>query len=889
MASSALDSYIAAVEQFAEDHLRPYLDRMEASSARFKPKVVNDPVWGTIALNPIEVVLLDSPLFQRLRRIRQLGVAHLVYPGATHSRLEHSLGVVYMVARLVAATNRESRVIDVPLGNMLRLAGLCHDLGHGVMSHVSDNALEDFPAVKQLLLDFLDEHSTEKVRLSEIASYHLVGSGAFQELLERARDLTGAELPRDCANKIQAAIIGLPVSDDLPNVNELISGPFDADKLDYMPRDAQMSGVPVVTDIPRLIEKVESVDLAQDALPLSIAAHVAEGLPSYKMIGLALSGASTLDELMFGRTLLYEKIYRHHKVRAVESMVTSLLEQLSPLTSEIEGMLPLTWFDDELIALDENRIRARTLPNRRRRTKVPQRVAVALDLARRIEQRQLFGRAFAFAQTMPLDPYRADPIQWKGLEELMRDAREPTRRAALLKQIVDETDALVMALGGTDELSLPDDLMPFVRINPADAAPLQTSEIYRAWLVTPSGELRRFRDDAAETKSWADAYLLARDIGYVFCPQEWAPYVHLATEKLVRSKYQIRMPESMLSYAKQDPDRIREFRTRLEAANYYHDSPNDLLPVPRRLTRADVPRHLREVRDRLAGYQPPARGTEVLDLTEDRIKHWLAQFRDESTISAALQVVRRLRLVGRSELVKAAIEFITANEPFRNAQICTLGSGRDSSTVTTYYAEDVRAMYPNIEVGTRLDVALDSGRPIIFTDDFIGSGDQSISIVENWLGVAPSTELHEERQDALSGDGPEKLRQANVAFVFAAGAQSGVDALSSRLRELEFDNYQVTAYLKDDQLPRVFDGDAFESAEQAEAFLARAADIGRDLLSDPSARHDQDWVDQRALGYGNLGYLVVFPYNCPTQTLTCLWASRPGSDWTPLFPRRPKQ
>src|SRR5262245_40177593 len=98
-----LKAFQAGLEQFAASELDAYIDRLTRQSVPKQAKEVNDPVWKTLTIYPLEVVLLDSPLFQRLRRVRQLGVAHLVYPGAIHTRFEHTLGIVHQVQRVISA------------------------------------------------------------------------------------------------------------------------------------------------------------------------------------------------------------------------------------------------------------------------------------------------------------------------------------------------------------------------------------------------------------------------------------------------------------------------------------------------------------------------------------------------------------------------------------------------------------------------------------------------------------------------------------------------------------------------------------------------------------------------------------------------------------------
>src|SRR5438552_1010915 len=99
---------VAEVESLTTAWLAPVFARLESGAVPSYPKTLNDTVWGTVELIPCEVLLLDSPLLQRLRGIRQLGMAHLVYPGAGYDRLEHSLGVLESATRILDALRRNA-------------------------------------------------------------------------------------------------------------------------------------------------------------------------------------------------------------------------------------------------------------------------------------------------------------------------------------------------------------------------------------------------------------------------------------------------------------------------------------------------------------------------------------------------------------------------------------------------------------------------------------------------------------------------------------------------------------------------------------------------------------------------------------------------------------
>uniref|UniRef100_A0A9J8ANF4 HD domain-containing protein n=1 Tax=Cyprinus carpio carpio TaxID=630221 RepID=A0A9J8ANF4_CYPCA len=103
-------------------------------------KIFNDPIHGQMELHPLLVKIIDTPQFQRLRHIKQLGTKYLVYPGATHTRFEHSLGVAYL-ARCLLKTLRENQPeLNITKQDFLcvQIAALCHDMGHGPFSHLFD-------------------------------------------------------------------------------------------------------------------------------------------------------------------------------------------------------------------------------------------------------------------------------------------------------------------------------------------------------------------------------------------------------------------------------------------------------------------------------------------------------------------------------------------------------------------------------------------------------------------------------------------------------------------------------------------------------------------------------------------------------------------------------
>lgn len=894
-----LAEFTSRIEAWASELLDAYVEQVAAQAPPNRNKEFNDPIWGTLVLRPFEVLILDSPLLQRLRRIRQLGVVHLVYPAATHTRLEHSLGSVHQMDRLVSVINTEEEVIKPAQENLLRLCALCHDIGHGVMSHVSENALEMLDLSESIQLDFSDLVGGEPKKLSEIVAYLTIGTPSFQKLLDTVMaKIPSHLLPPDPSKKMQEAVIGQAIPGRIPLLNELVSGPFDADKLDYLPRDAHMCGVPVVTDIPRLIQKVRAVEVEKARLPREIIEYIQEDAPSYWVIGIDLSGGRTLDELILGRILLFDKLYRHHKVRAAETMVAAMMQQLIPFIDE--DPLTLSYrFEDEFL-LDVSRESIQRLAINLSSDEAGKAIEIATDLSDRLRTRRLFARAYAFAQNMPLDPFKLDRTHRSGLSRLIQDCRSAPRRLELEADVAAETRTVLQSLGATETLdAFPDgNLVAYVRISPPQP-PAQAGSSAFAYLLAGRSVLK-FREEAAEMPGWSNAYLLTRDIGYIFAPPELTPYVFLAAEKVFREKYAVRVPALMLDYARQDADRIDQLRQQLADASFYDSSPFDLRPKPPRLRRPDVSTRLSEVRERLAGYSGPVTtpatyggAADVVRtsgagglLTDQRMVAWLGQFQTDDLVDAAMRALERVKLVSRSEIVAALSAFLDENGDFSGSSLCVLGSPKDSSSIATYYAGDLASEY-GLTIRDTLEAALGQDERIIFIDDFVGTGSQAISIACSWLGEDPGFDLGETRGRPLGDVHKQALKDREIGFVFAAGAPNGATNLLNRCGEL---GLNAVVKVKDEGLPTVFDNGIFTSTDQANNFIERCRLIGAQLLTDPDEGHDAAWAADRALGYGNNGFLVISEHNTPAQSLTCLWSSGTyeGAEWMPLFPRRKK-
>ncbi|MFN8612437.1 MAG: HD domain-containing protein [Vulcanimicrobiota bacterium] len=619
---------------------------------------------------------MDSPLLQRLRRIRQLGVVHWVYPTAGHSRLEHTLGVVHQVQRVADALNHtvdgdQAKGVPKEWTNILRLSALLHDIGHGLMSHVVENALRFHVPTEALLGEIADDFERiyegavfESVKLSEAAAFYMIGSQAFKELFGELRGKFSYHLPvastEEAVELIRRAVLGQKICEKRILLHEIINGPYDADKLDYMRRDAKMCGLPIVTDIERLIRKLQIVDVPEGKLPERLAKLVQGGSgQTYHVTAIAPSGAQVLDEMMLGRALLSDKVYRHQKVRAIELMVTkmfSLLVGLLVEESEIASLILA--LEDHLFVDFEWDAISRVLGSERAGS--DSQVSLLKNLAERIKHRRPFVRAYSFAQNMWDNQSELEQRERVGVSLLQDHVKRPERCRDLdrkLAGIIRQMQALVpLEFPSIGELS-PEDYEHFIGFDPS--CPPETSQFTRAFIHQGMQVLQRFERASGESAAWANAYMLTRDLGYVFAAEELRFAAYLAAEVLCFREYQVRTAPNAMAWSKLDDKRIDGLRRSLTEAGFYAE---DILPLrfkPKALTNAAAKRAIQQIVNNLKDYNgltthegkaAPVR------VTSDRVEEFLLQFRDED-IETMFRVLSQIKILGRSEVHLGTVNY----------------------------------------------------------------------------------------------------------------------------------------------------------------------------------------------------------------------------------------
>src|SRR3970282_1123351 len=260
-----------------------------------------DPIHDFIRVYDHELKIIDTPIFQRLRRIRQLSGAHLTYPAAQHTRFEHSLGVMHIASQASQALNEKGILKSYDI-EVLRLAGLLHDIGHGPFSHLFEEIIQQ--------KKFSHEDFGKEIILKSEIGDSLSNNGYDKKLITKVA-------------------FG---DSKLQYMNEIISGALSADMMDYLLRDGYFTGAEhAQIDHKRI---TQSLDVHQKKLPLE------------------RSALYSFESMMHSRYQMFKAVYFHKTVRAAEVMLLEALrlayEELGLSSMSLDDYIELT--DDYMLA-----------------------------------------------------------------------------------------------------------------------------------------------------------------------------------------------------------------------------------------------------------------------------------------------------------------------------------------------------------------------------------------------------------------------------------------------------------------------------------------------------------------------------------------------------------
>lgn len=266
-----------------------------------KKKIINDPVYGFISI-PQEIIfdVIEHPYFQRLRRIKQLGMTHFVYPGALHTRFHHVIGAMHLMTKAIATIRRKGHDISDSEERAVLFAILLHDIGHGPFSHALEHDIVCGVSHEEISGFFID-------RLSE----------EFGGDLDLALEIFKNKYPKKF-------------------LHQLVSSQLDMDRLDYLNRDSFYTGVSEgVIGSDRIIEMFDVVDGS---------------------LVIEQKGIYSIEKFLVARRLMYWQVYLHKTVVAAEHMLIHVLRRAKTLVLEGKELFAspaLNFFLTQNITIDE--------------------------------------------------------------------------------------------------------------------------------------------------------------------------------------------------------------------------------------------------------------------------------------------------------------------------------------------------------------------------------------------------------------------------------------------------------------------------------------------------------------------------------------------------------
>ncbi|MBQ19712.1 MAG: HD domain-containing protein [Vicingaceae bacterium] len=248
-----------------------------------KKKIFNDPIYGFITL-PYEIIfdLIEHPYFQRLRRIKQLGLTHLVYPGALHTRFHHAMGTMNLMTKAIDVIRSKGHEITDEEALGVTIAILLHDIGHGPFSHALEHSIVNGISHEEISTLFMDKLNQE-----------------FKGKLDVALKIFRNEYPKKF-------------------LHQLVSGQLDMDRLDYLRRDSFFTGVS------------EGV-ISTERIITMLTVH-------NDHLAIEEKGIYSIEKFIIARRLMYWQVYLHKTVLSAENLLVNILKRAKKLANNNEEL-----------------------------------------------------------------------------------------------------------------------------------------------------------------------------------------------------------------------------------------------------------------------------------------------------------------------------------------------------------------------------------------------------------------------------------------------------------------------------------------------------------------------------------------------------------------------
>jgi len=562
-----LQDFQSRVDDFVTKSLSGYNAERHATE-----KSIRDAIWGTCPFHAWEVAILDSPLLQRLRDVRQTGSAYLVYPTAMHTRFDHTLGVVTVASRIVRSINEkyappkqhDARILHAD-HMRVRLSALLHDVGHSCLSHVSETVYGSSDEFR-LLIRHINSTFGVTPKPHEVMSWLIARSTPFKKFIGDLQEkgiVSHAEpalfAPNDL-EEIANNIIGFRKDPRQKFLADIINGPMDADKLDYLVRDAYFAGPTVVYDLDRFLHTVDAIEYPRDASFSGEDRKVVR-------LSVPIQGVTALEQIIISKLMLFSYLYHHHKIRCVEGMCHEVLKRRIEISKQTEKQgkkrtFPAMGHPADFLSLSDRSVLPDAWPPEVGGDKI------AGTLISMLMRRDLYKRALVISRLFIPDIDVNEKAK-SGFERLLSYGTDSAGRDTLRKQIYDRAITRMKSKRYNEETKdwRKGFMLQHILVDIPRSPTVEETEAVMVPISSQShGHDPKFvpLSDIFPIEKWVDAYNAIKWRGHVFAIEEAVPFVNEAALEILGA------PPYNLEFSGQATELCKIGRPTLPASRLFH-------------------------------------------------------------------------------------------------------------------------------------------------------------------------------------------------------------------------------------------------------------------------------------------------------------------------------
>lgn len=895
------------IEKYCAETLEEYLQECEKECrigdlSPNNTKNFYDSVWGTIEINEGEIYVLDSPVIQRLRHIKQLGLADLLYSSADHSRFSHTLGVLQtasvMQKRIEKELKKKGQSTDKNVYQLVRLSAIFHDCGHMFCSHASERYFQKRESYSRYrdIDEARKAFDTLEIKpsLSELISVCIVQSPSVKKLLSIIEkglqdfDISNGK-EDEYIEKICCFILGYPYSEKLLPYSQIISGQVDADKLDYLKRDSHSTGVPTAVDMSRVFQKLRVVKTSKE---FTMKSTSDEDVDSRYTMAIAPAAINTVDQLIVSRYMMYENVYFHQKTLTAEELLRHALDKLDHATiGLLDDFCCIMKLSDSNI-INNNFEIILNKAGENITVKNTAEFGEASEILKNLYTRKLYKRSVAFttANLVNVGHIGGDFYAriLKSVEEQKKFVELVKRKTLDLKETLahsnfhfnKQTDILLIIAPDVSNVSLNSNLA-----------------------IAEKNE--KYRDMEFEADSWLKSRTTRKPQNYLVTYAEDRYLVYIAAEYILLKYYGMMLSDSVI-YDSRETKRIEELREHLTQLGFYKEayalaSDKDIALFNRKLEQLvnEKWKHY----ELISEYSGTSSSLDMTYITMFLKQFY--QFKEEiggfsTFLKACIKMMERIRIISKGEIFNSLKKNFVEIQERENCsldrmKVCNIGNVQDGSAQISYQINSINEAFRSKLRVQPLQEALrfsEENQIIVFLEDAFCSGKQIMSIFETYMGIPiEERQTKEEHVVELEAEEKEKLKKSKLYFSFIMESKQNVEMFINRMHEIGLQNVYIVA---SEEFPSGYFQDEQEKEEKRilkQYFNAAGRCLIHQKAHDESGIRKENWPDKRMqnsmLGYNDAQQLIVFAWNTPTYTLTPLWMQGKREDflWYPLFPR----